>query len=370
MQIQIRSKSSLMFLYVLVLVAIIFFTIFLSSSHALAIPDEYLADGQDSSQAQSSVVQVQDQPIPPDQMQLSFTLEDQSWQTFEPYSANMPDFLQLRTFILDAGGTVSWLDNPGVVFFSVGNRTLAYCQKVKYLYIGQNNANGITWQKIYYEQPIKIVAGNSYLNRQILIHLGMTANWQVDMRKLDITLSPHVFNTGYLPPTMQELWTVIGSDLQNSLPKPSAKLLGSKTTYFNANLLNRTSNIKLASKAVNGLVLAPNQTFSFNKTVGPRSPKRGYKKAIIFMNGKKAEDYGGGVCQVSSTIYNAAIKANLKIVERHRHSIAVNYVAPDSDATVFYGEKDFRFTNNTKGNIIIKSKVGSNYLTIEIWSKI
>lgn len=107
----------------------------------------------------------------------------------------------------------------------------------------------------------------------------------------------------------------------------------------------RMKNIRLSVKKVNGQVLAPGQEFSFNETVGPRTAQLGYRKAYIFVEGEKVEEVGGGICQVASTIYNAALAAGLEITERHAHPEPVEYARDGTDATVYYGKLDFRFKN-------------------------
>ena len=117
---------------------------------------------------------------------------------------------------------------------------------------------------------------------------------------------------------------------------------------------NRVSNITLANSKLNGVVINPGETFSFNNTIGPMNEEQGFKKALGFdANGKKIQISGGGLCQISSTIYNAVLIANLEVVERHPHSRRVYYVPKDKDATIVYGSLDFKFKNNTDKKIKI-----------------
>lgn len=139
------------------------------------------------------------------------------------------------------------------------------------------------------------------------------------------------------------------------------------TTYFNAANKERTHNIKIASDKLQDYVVPPGANFSFNDAVGPRTREAGYKDAMIIVENEFEPGLGGGICQVSSTIYNAALKANLPIVERRRHSLLVNYVPPGLDATVVYGFLDFKFENNTDGYLWIRSEVNKNSLTIKIF---
>lgn len=122
---------------------------------------------------------------------------------------------------------------------------------------------------------------------------------------------------------------------------------------------NRNKNIERACDLINGTVIEPGKTFSFNDVVGPRTAKAGFYTAIEYAYGKQVEGYGGGVCQVSSTIYVAAVRANMEILKRTQHALEVNYTTFGLDATVNYeGKKiDFVFRNSSGGNIYIVTKV-------------
>ena len=114
----------------------------------------------------------------------------------------------------------------------------------------------------------------------------------------------------------------------------------------------RHENIVLALISINNQIVWPGETFSFNDVVGPRTPERGYRPAPII--GGDGIGFGGGICQVSTTLYNAVAKAGLQVVERHLHSSRVPYVAPGKDATVVYGAQNLRFINNLDHPVIIK----------------
>lgn len=148
-------------------------------------------------------------------------------------------------------------------------------------------------------------------------------------------------------------------------------ILSTFTTSFKGSPKNRIHNITLASSKINNIILNPGDVFSFNTIVGPTSKKQGYKKADVFdSNGKTTQDYGGGICQVSSTIYNAALALNLEIVERHEHSKPVSYVEDGKDATVSYsGLLDFSFKNILTTPIQIMTIVSKDNLTVNIIGK-
>lgn len=142
--------------------------------------------------------------------------------------------------------------------------------------------------------------------------------------------------------------------------------MGSRTTWFNAGNINRSSNLKLAAQALNGVIVMPDQVFSFNTAVGPRELSTGYKEALVILQNEFTPGLGGGICQVSSTLYNAVLLANLEIVERYNHSVAVDYVPTGLDATVVYKSRDFRFRNNFDFPICIKTTTQSGKLNVQI----
>lgn len=145
-------------------------------------------------------------------------------------------------------------------------------------------------------------------------------------------------------------------------------LLGTYTTYT-TNVPNRNTNIRLAGEAVHGICLEPGEVFSFNNTIGPTTVAKGYKVAGILVNGKPSEGMGGGICQLSSTIYNAVLEANLKVVERRAHSASVGYVPAGRDATVSYGTLDFRFQNTTGDKLYIAVDYSNSALTVSLYGR-
>ena len=144
------------------------------------------------------------------------------------------------------------------------------------------------------------------------------------------------------------------------------EVLSTFTTKFNKNSKARTHNMKLSSIAIDNHVLKPGETFSFNKVVGYAGPQQGYQKAIIFVEGKEETAYGGGICQVSSTLYNAALGAKLTIVERHPHSKPVNYVEKGKDAATSYNGVDLKFKNPHPFPVTINSYMSDSAFTVEI----
>lgn len=144
-------------------------------------------------------------------------------------------------------------------------------------------------------------------------------------------------------------------------------LLATYSTTFSTKNVNRTTNIKLASNKINGVVLMPNQQFSYNTVVGKRTAAAGYKPAAVYVGGKVEEGIGGGICQVSSTLYNTALRANLEIIKRSNHRFATGYVPLSTDATVSWGGPEFIFKNSRKYPIKIVSTVSGGKITVSIY---
>ena len=144
------------------------------------------------------------------------------------------------------------------------------------------------------------------------------------------------------------------------------QILGTFTTTYSASNENRETNLKLSSEKINGTIIMPGETFSYNKIVGERTIAKGYKEAVVYSGGKVINGIGGGICQLSSTLYNAVVYANLEIVSRSNHMFLTSYVTAGRDATVSWGTLDFAFKNTRKYPIKVVSIVKNGLVTIEI----
>lgn len=142
--------------------------------------------------------------------------------------------------------------------------------------------------------------------------------------------------------------------------------LATFNTRYNSSNTDRSTNLELACKKINNTILLPGEVFSFNKIVGERTSSAGYKEAAVYANGAVEFGLGGGVCQVSSTIYNAVLLANLDIVERRNHSFMVSYLEAGRDATVAYGSIDFKFKNSRTYPIKLEADASNGIVTINI----
>lgn len=202
---------------------------------------------------------------------------------------------------------------------------------------------------------------------------------------VDVSIVPEVTGRRLsLPKTIETVTAQFNNELNFSIPlvveeiTPTVfaadlesidSLLASYSTQFDAFNTNRTENISLAARSINGMLVKKGEIFSFNRNVGPRLAEYGYKEAPVFIEGKIVPDWGGGVCQVSSTLYNAVLLADMVIEERTSHFYPPGYVPIGQDATVADNLLDFQFKNSSEGNIYIKSEVSGNQLTIYILGK-
>lgn len=138
------------------------------------------------------------------------------------------------------------------------------------------------------------------------------------------------------------------------------------TTSLSGSTQNRITNVKLAAEAINGIVLAPGEQFSYNDALGERTTERGYKAAGAYSGGQVVQEVGGGICQVSSTLYYAALLANLQIDTRTCHYFPVGYLPAGLDATVSWGGPEFKFTNNRDWPIRIEASVDTSNNTVSV----
>ncbi len=144
-------------------------------------------------------------------------------------------------------------------------------------------------------------------------------------------------------------------------------LLSNFSTKYSASNRNRTTNLILAANKINGTVLMPGETFSYNKTVGARTIAAGYKEAPIYVSGKVEDGLGGGICQITTTLYNAVLYANLEVTERSNHQFVPSYAGASRDATVVYGAIDFKFKNNREYPIKITCSVSNGIANFKIF---
>lgn len=143
--------------------------------------------------------------------------------------------------------------------------------------------------------------------------------------------------------------------------------VGTCTTRYDVTDVNRTTNLIIACQKINGKVILPGETFSYNKALGPRTAAAGYRNGKIYAGGEVVDGIGGGICQISSTLYNAVLTANLEIVERRNHQFVTSYLPAGRDATVVYGVTDFKFKNTRKYPVRIVASAKNGIATVSVY---
>lgn len=170
-----------------------------------------------------------------------------------------------------------------------------------------------------------------------------------------------------VPPIIEEVKPDITSDtIENSIVE-----ISNFSTEILDDQESRVNNIELAANYIDNVKLMPKEEFSFNGTLGKRTRNKGYEKAPIIIRTeegpKKGYGVGGGICQIATTLYNAALNADMKITERHGHSKSIGYVEKGKDATVVYGGADLKFVNNRTNPVVIKASVKGGKVTVKLY---
>ncbi|MGD7008185.1 VanW family protein [Metabacillus sp. 84] len=207
--------------------------------------------------------------------------------------------------------------------------------------------------------PAKITEDGQYSEGQkrVILDEDQTAEMLENIRAFDRTIAlPIVENAPNVKP--------------EDIAGITNHVIGEYKTVFDPSVKGRVHNIKLSSNAINNVLLGPGDRFYYNLILGERTEARGYQKAMEIVNKELVEGIGGGICQTSSTLYNAVDEAGLGIIELHHHSKQVGYVPKDKDATVSWGGPDFKFENTNDFPVLIRSAVDDvkGSITIQVLS--
>jgi vancomycin resistance protein YoaR len=227
--------------------------------------------------------------------------------------------------------------------------------------------------------PLKLKTVSDQLNKQIYrkaVDAIIDDNGSIISEQAGIELNRLVFQKQFFTYFYQKGPSTISVPVRTVYPRVDSELLsqirsqriGHYVTYFNSHNKERSNNISLAAEAINNQVVFPGETFSFNQTVGKRTKEKGYLPAHIIVRGELAEGIGGGICQVSSTLFNAVDRSGLQILQRYSHSKRVVYVPPGRDATVSWYGPDFSFKNEYNQPILIRAKAQFGMMTILVFS--
>lgn len=220
----------------------------------------------------------------------------------------------------------------------------------------------INIEKIYNE--IKKDAQNAYISQEPLeVHSHVNGvDFAISLEKAKNILEEQ--KEEYVIPLKITIPEITLNDLgKEAFPQ----ILGTFSTTYNTSNQNRITNLKLASEKIDGTIILPGETFSYNKVVGERTIAKGYKEAAVYAGGKVVDGIGGGICQLSSTLYNSVLYANLEITSRSNHRFLTSYVTAGRDATVSWGTIDFCFKNTRSYPIKITSEVKNGVVTTSIY---
>lgn len=166
---------------------------------------------------------------------------------------------------------------------------------------------------------------------------------------------------------VEAVYTSIEPEIKKADNEKNFTIIGSYTTTFSRGYINRNINLDVGCKYINGTVLQPGEEFSMAEGLKEQTYENGYRNAAVFVNGKSEDGMGGGVCQISTTVYNAVIRAELKVTERFNHSVPVSYVPLGLDAAIAEGYKDFKFVNDTEYPVYIEAYIDDNKLISNIY---
>lgn len=193
------------------------------------------------------------------------------------------------------------------------------------------------------------------------------SGYKLDRQQMADQLFVYLHETGaaYIEAPVTAVYAKVDGELLGQLRD---KRLGYYYTYYNAGNRDRSHNIALSAKAIDSTVVFPGETFSFNRVVGMRTVGKGYRRAPVIVKGELSEGVGGGICQMSSTLFNAVDRAGLAIVERYSHSREVPYVLPGRDATVSWGGPDFVFQNRYNQPVLIRAHAAGGRVFAAVYS--
>lgn len=301
----------------------------------------------------------------------SFTYNDEVLTKFvSEISENLPDTVKQSDYYIENNNLIIYKGKTGVVVKEAELKNL----------ILDNIANLKSTEEII-NIPTQIKEPDVIDIQKIYNEIHKEAQ-DAYYTKEPFTVYPHVDGVDFNI-SMEEAVELLNSDAENitiplKITKPNVttnqigteafpNLLASYSTTFSTSNTNRTTNIRIASSKINGVVLMPGEQFSYNTVVGKRTASAGFKQAPAYSGGKVVQEYGGGICQVSSTLYNSVLRANLEIIKRSNHRFATGYVPLSTDATVSWGGPEFIFKNSRKYPIKIVSSVSGGRIKVDIY---
>jgi len=241
----------------------------------------------------------------------------------------------------------------------------------KEVYLGNKNLKGLDIEQIRkiltdYSKKINIEPKNATFDKE---------KWSIEAekngKKLNIEKTIDLIFKSESGVKVEPIVEEVKPEITSESIRESIVEIGSFSTEILDGQKSRVNNIKVASDYINGVEIMPGEEFSFNGALGRRTKEKGYKKAPIIIKTKrgpkKGYGVGGGICQISTTLYNAALEAGLEITERHQHSKKVPYIEKGKDATVVYGGADLKFVNNRNNPIVINVNVSDGRVIVKLY---
>ncbi|MGL4739784.1 MAG: VanW family protein [Sarcina sp.] len=193
---------------------------------------------------------------------------------------------------------------------------------------------------------------------------GLSLDMEKSMELIENSISCEVNN-------LEEVLELPTKEIEPKIKAEMLKSVNSKfasaSTGFNSGDLSRNTNLKIATQQVDGTILLPGEEFSYNEVVGERSTARGFKAAGAFSGGEVVQSIGGGICQISSTLYQAVMRSGIESTERYNHTMSVGYAKPSEDATVAWGYLDYKFKNPYKHPIYIQGIITDGIVTFNVY---
>lgn len=180
-----------------------------------------------------------------------------------------------------------------------------------------------------------------------------------------VELTTENLSTTFPEKATQKVYSGLNKDKNGSYPYE----ISSYTTYYNSKDSSRTANLKAAAEKLDNIVIPSSQVFSFNQTVGKRTVTAGYQTATVISDGEFVDGLGGGVCQVSSTVFQCVLRANVEIVSRTNHTLEISYVPLGADATVQWNSKDFKFKNTLGCDVRLSMTCNNGKLVCKLYAK-
>ena len=285
----------------------------------------------------------------------------------EDLSSILPDKLIQSSYYIDNNNLVLTSGTAGkTIDNELLNNNIYLClndltnnENLIQISVKEENPNNLDIDKIYSEIHKEVVDAH-YENNPLRVYpeiIGISFDKEQAKSVLNEKKSEYIIPLQYTYPS------VTINDLDIDFFQNTLSIF---TTKYNITNTDRANNLELAAEKIDGTVLSPNEIFSYNKIVGARTIEKGYTEAKVYSNGQVVDGIGGGICQISSTLYDTAVIANLEIVERHNHQFITSYLPAGKDATVVYGAKDLKFKNTRSYPIKIVSKVENGIVTCKI----